>query len=112
MSLHGAGVLAVEQGAVGAQAVGQGRVDQVARIRCAHLEEDAVIELAHGGAIQGALQGDGRVGPDNGVDADGRAFGEQFGELLVGLRCRSLFAAAEIEIIFLMTQQTIALQAE
>ena len=70
----GALFFGVKQRPMRAQTVGHGRVDEVAGVGGGHLEEDAVVELAHGGAFQGAFYSNGRVGPEDGVDTYGGAF--------------------------------------
>ena len=55
--------VAVEEGAVVAEVVGDGGVDEVAGVGGAHLEEDAVVEFAEGLAVEGAFDGGEGVGP-------------------------------------------------
>lgn len=97
---------------MGAEMIGERGVDEIAGVGGAHLEEDAVVEVAHRGAFEGAFEGDGGVGPEDVVQAEGGAVGEEFGELFVGLRRFGFAAAAEAEIVLLAAENAVALESE
>lgn len=78
-------VLAVEEGAVEAEAAGLGGVDEAGGVVGAHLEEDAHAELADGLAAEGAVDVVEGVDAGDEMDADGRAFGDDLIELISGL---------------------------
>ena len=92
-----------------AELVGGGRVDQVAGIGGAHLEEDAVVELAQGMTVQRAVDGDGGVGPGDDVHADRRAVAQDLAELLAGVRRLRFVGRAEAEAILAFAQGTVTL---
>ena len=64
-----------------------------------HLEEDAVLQLAEGGAVEGAVEAVQRVAPDQGVDAVDRAVAEDRAEQLGGLRRLVGLGAGEAEVV-------------
>src|SRR5262245_29482416 len=76
-----AALLAEEKRPMQAEVVGLRRIDQVARIRRAHLEEQAVVEFAQDGTFECALQIRERVAPGQHVNADGRAFAQEVSQL-------------------------------
>ena len=75
--------------------VGGGGIDERAGVGGGHLEQDALVELAHRAAVERALKARRRVAPGNGVHAERRAFAEHVGELLVRLGLFLFFAAAK-----------------
>src|SRR5262249_6005090 len=60
---------------------GGGVVHQRARVRGAHLHQDALVELAQRLPIQAALQVDERITPEQGENTHRRAFLEHLSEL-------------------------------
>ena len=62
-------------------------------------------------SVEGSFDGGEGVGPDNGVDADGWAFAEDFGELFVGLGFGVLFHR-EAEAVVGAAEDAVALEAE
>ena len=101
-------LLAMEQGAIAAEARGQRRIDEVRRIGRAHLEQDALRAFAQHRAVEGAHHVDQRVAPHQHVHADGGAVAQDRGEVLG--RCWTA-AAAKTVVVVRPPQVAEALQA-
>ena len=71
---------------------GERTVHELARVRAAHLEEHAELELLDGVALERPLQVRQRIAPDERVDADGRPVAQDRHEVL---RRAGLLVAAE-----------------
>src|ERR1700722_6671429 len=108
---QGALFFAVDEGAIGAEFVGGGGIDEVAGVVGAHLEKDAVVEFAHGGAFERAVDARGGIDPSDDVDSQARAFAEEVGELLAGVGVLFFFARGEAEAFFSFFQDAITLNA-
>jgi hypothetical protein len=107
---HFALIFAVEEGALGTEAGGDGGVHEVAGIVGVHLEEDAHFEFAHRAAVEVTLKVCQIVAPEHDEDADRGAFADELGEGLVGLFFFTLFAA-EAEIVVGLAEVAEALDA-